>query len=85
MLRCIIINKFLQVLHGGIIDAFENVGYVDLLQTRTHISQNENFPSGCFIIYGRFSESVIVAPPHRPYQRLDGIYHPQPRTNQLQI
>ena len=56
-------------------DAFENVGYVGLLQTGTHIS-NENFPS-CFIIYRRFSESVIVAPPHRLLQHLGGIYHPK--------
>ena len=56
-------------------DAFENVGYVGLLQTGTHIS-NENFPS-CFIIYRRFSESVIVAPPHRLPQSLGGIYHPK--------
>ena len=49
MLRCIVINKFLQVLHGGIIDAFENVGYVDLLQTRTHISQMKTFPAAALL------------------------------------
>ena len=37
-----------------------NVGCLDLLQTCTHIS-NENFPR-CCIIYGSCSQSVILVP-----------------------
>ena len=65
---------YLAVTCSFISDAFENVGYMDLLQTPTHIS-NENFASRS-IIYGSFSGSVILASFHRLLEGLAGIYHP---------